>query len=167
MGPPSKISKTEENAIIQWIPAMAKEGIPCPQVKKENEGYKVCTSFKKFLVFPTTPEKKTPKRKRVIFPAVVSSGKYWESETLNNDSSIYHDEDLDLNENEELDLEVGKYVIVRYQDNYFPGAEVRSMLNAGIGSWKWPAKEDLLYYLKDDIISVMKEPKTKDNSGTL
>ena len=46
--------------------------------EKEHEGYKIPTPFKKCLVFPKTPEKKTPKRKRTIFPYVVSSGKYRE-----------------------------------------------------------------------------------------
>jgi hypothetical protein len=42
-----------------------------------------------------------------------------------------------------------------YQGDYYPGlilkkdhkvAEIRSMINAGFGSWKWPAKEDVLLY---------------------
>lgn len=45
---------------------------------KKNEDYKVPSPFKKCLVFPKTPEKNITKRKRAIFPAVVSSGKYRE-----------------------------------------------------------------------------------------
>lgn len=45
--------------------------------KKESEGYKVPTPFKKCLPFPHAVENKTPpRRKRAIFPAVVSSEKY-------------------------------------------------------------------------------------------
>lgn len=50
-------------------------------VRYENmisEGFKVPTPFKKCLIFPKTPEKRTPKRKLTIFPAVVSSKKYRE-----------------------------------------------------------------------------------------
>jgi hypothetical protein len=40
-----------------------------------------------------------------------------------------------------------------YQGDYYPGlilkkdhkvAEIRSMINPGFGSWKWPAKEDVI-----------------------
>lgn len=45
---------------------------------KEDKGFNVPSPFKKCLVFPTARETVTPKRKRTIFPAVVSSAKYRE-----------------------------------------------------------------------------------------
>lgn len=99
------------------------------------------------MFFLKPPKKKTPKRKRTIFPYVVSSGKYREyyenevkkknvpkrkknnkNEHAVNESSEsdtadiqYEDEDVDVSDNEIMTLEDGKYVIIRYEDNYFPG----------------------------------------------
>lgn len=107
------------------------------------------TPFKKCLVFPQITDKdlKTPKQRRKIFPAVVSSGKYREfyekeikknapktkklqpkSNIFNNESSsdsdmdvVYDDEDLDLSENENIRLKIQQHVIVKYEDKYYPG----------------------------------------------
>lgn len=151
-------SKTPEDNKIGYIATPERswktpEGIQYKRYEdKEKEGYKIPTPFKKILVFPCTPENK-PKRRKTIFPAVVSSGKYREyyqheqqkklekniktkrtkipqsREKLNskNESSSdseenvqYEDEDLDLSDNEE-DLIPGKYVIIFYENEYFPG----------------------------------------------
>lgn len=45
------------------------------------------------------------------------------------------------------------------------GAEIRAMVRAGFGSWKWPPKEDVLYYFKENIITMIPEPKVKNNRG--
>lgn len=45
------------------------------------------------------------------------------------------------------------------------GAEIRSMVSAGVESWKWPAKEDLLYYFKENIVCLTGDPKVKNNRG--
>uniref|UniRef100_A0A6P7GK51 Uncharacterized protein LOC114343657 n=1 Tax=Diabrotica virgifera virgifera TaxID=50390 RepID=A0A6P7GK51_DIAVI len=72
----------------------------------------------------------------------------------------YEDEDLDLSEPEIFALKKGLHVIVKYDDKYYPGiilksdpegAEVRTMVSAGI-NWKWPVKEDIIYYFKEVII---------------
>lgn len=47
----------------------------------------------------------------------------------------------------------------------YEGAEIRSMVNAGLGSWKWPSKEDVLYYFKNDIVCIIAEPHVKNNRG--
>ena len=39
------------------------------------------------------------------------------------------------------------------------------MVNAGLGSWKWQIKDDVLYYFKDDIICKIEEPIVKNNRG--
>uniref|UniRef100_A0A6P7HIN2 Uncharacterized protein LOC114349342 isoform X2 n=1 Tax=Diabrotica virgifera virgifera TaxID=50390 RepID=A0A6P7HIN2_DIAVI len=147
--------------------------------EKESEGFKIPTPFKKCLVFPQTPDGtlKTPKHKRKIFPAVVSSAKYREfyenevkkkngpkitkrkqqkTNTVNEESSsnsdmdvTYLDEDLDLSENENIILKTNQHVIVKYMDTHYPGivlkhdefgADIRTMVSAGINSWKWPVK---------------------------
>uniref|UniRef100_A0A6P7H797 Uncharacterized protein LOC114345186 n=1 Tax=Diabrotica virgifera virgifera TaxID=50390 RepID=A0A6P7H797_DIAVI len=171
--------------------------------EKESEGFKIPTPFKKCLVFPQTPDGtlKTPKHKRKIFPAVVSSAKYREfyenevkkkngpkitkkqqkTDTLNEESSsnsdmdvTYLDEDLDLSENENIILKTNQHVIVKYMDTHYPGivlkhdefgADIRTMVSAGINSWKWPVKEDVLYYFIEDIVCNIKEPEVKNNRG--
>ena len=45
------------------------------------------------------------------------------------------------------------------------GAEIQSMTSAGLGVWKWPSKEDILYYFKEDIVCVIDEPKVKNTRG--
>ncbi|XP_050498219.1 uncharacterized protein LOC126879210 [Diabrotica virgifera virgifera] len=172
--------------------------------EKESEGFKIPTPFKKCLVFPQTPDGtlKTPKHKRKIFPAVVSSAKYREfyenevkkkngpkitkrkqqkTNTVNEESSsnsdmdvTYLDEDLDLSENENIILKTNQHVIVKYMDTHYPGivlkhdefgADIRTMVSAGINSWKWPVKEDVLYYFIEDIVCNIKEPEVKNNRG--
>ena len=39
------------------------------------------------------------------------------------------------------------------------------MTSAGLGVWKWPSKEDILYYFKEDIVCVIDEPKVKNTRG--
>ncbi|KAI4461470.1 hypothetical protein MML48_5g00018361 [Holotrichia oblita] len=171
-------------------------------IDAKEEGYKVPTPFKKCLFLPKTPEKSsTPKRKRVIFPAVVSSSKYREfynskkststpklkvkkqkqltvtqtieSTSESEDNVPYDDEDVDISEPDELVIEIGTYVIVRYERNYYPGIvlktdeegmEVKTMKKAGL-DWRWPEKDDILYYFKEDIVCAIDEPLLKNKRG--
>ncbi|CAG9760534.1 unnamed protein product [Ceutorhynchus assimilis] len=80
----------------------------------------------------------------------------------------YNDEDLDLSEPENLDLQTGLHVIVKYEDNYYPGtvlkhdlegAEIKTMVSVGIEAWKWPTKENVLYYFNEDIVCIIKKSK--------
>lgn len=36
---------------------------------------------------------------------------------------------------------------------------------SGIGSWKWPTKEDILWYPKEDVIQLIEKPKPLNNRG--
>jgi hypothetical protein len=46
------------------------------------------------------------------------------------------------------------------------GAQIRSMVTAGLmDSWKWPVKDDILYYFKGDIICNIAVPKQKNQMG--
>lgn len=38
------------------------------------------------------------------------------------------------------------------------------MENAG-KAWKWPSKEDVLYYFKEDIVCLINKPVLKNNRG--
>ncbi|KAJ8943920.1 hypothetical protein NQ314_009584 [Rhamnusium bicolor] len=194
--------------------------------EKEKEGFKVPTPFKEVLVFPTPQIKDAPKRKRAVFPSVVSDKiyrQYWRKEqekkemskkkikkaedikqteasklekqneniknvkskikkpTHYSDSSSdyesngdleYEDEDLDISEPEPMVLTNETYVIVKYENQYYPGqilkknggAEIKSMAPAGL-DWKWPLKNDVLFYFNEDIICTIQEPKQKNNRG--
>ncbi|CAH1099029.1 unnamed protein product [Psylliodes chrysocephalus] len=107
-----------------------------------------------------------------MFPAVVSNGKYREfyeaskkknpnqkmrkentipSKNVDENSSesdievTYNDKDLDLSEPENYKLQTGQHVIIRYEDNYYSGtdlkhdlegAKIKTMISAGIEAWK-------------------------------
>ncbi|XP_050502477.1 uncharacterized protein LOC126881871 [Diabrotica virgifera virgifera] len=173
---------------------------------KEDQGYVVSTPFKKCLIFPKTPEKEPPKRKRKIFPAVVSTTLYRahydnitsksgpskqsqikikkpavkrkvisESESSADDVP-YCDEDLDASDVENYtikNIHDGDFVIIKYNGNLYPGkvikanqegAEVSSMEKAGY-DWKWPEKEDVLFYFYEDIKKIIREPLVKGKRG--
>ena len=65
--------------------------------------------------------------------------------------------------------DVGAYVAVRYDGEYFPGmivevqehgAKVKTMIRAQKTGllWKWPEKEDVLFYYWVDILRVLDPP---------
>ncbi|CAH0381926.1 unnamed protein product [Bemisia tabaci] len=65
------------------------------------------------------------------------------------------------------------YVIVCYEGEYFPGlviskkdngADVKVMTMSG-SDWKWPAKEDKLFYENEDIVRNMEPPVLKNARG--
>lgn len=39
------------------------------------------------------------------------------------------------------------------------------MASAGINSWKWSVKEDVLYYFIEDIVCTIHEPQAKNSRG--
>lgn len=68
----------------------------------------------------------------------------------------------------DLNLILGDFVIVRYDNHYWPGVLVEYVLRDGwvvscmekVGKlWKWPEKKDVLSYSNDDIIMKITEPK--------
>lgn len=71
-------------------------------------------------------------------------------------------------------LKVGVYVIFVYEQEYFPGVIadikdskevfIRSMVLSGVG-WKWPEKEDTMWYDVQDVVEVIKDPVATNNRG--
>lgn len=70
---------------------------------------------------------------------------------------------------EEIAYRVGEFVIVRYESQFFPGVvtcsneendayEVKAMVRSGPKGWKWPEKDDKLWYSSADIIQRIKPP---------
>lgn len=67
-----------------------------------------------------------------------------------------------------------KFVIVRYENCVYPGEilekqddeniVISSMTKSG-ADWKWPLKQDVLTYHKDDILEYICQPKQKNNRG--
>ncbi|KAK4878173.1 hypothetical protein RN001_010679 [Aquatica leii] len=120
-------SKTEENINLR-------KASPDQQKPSTSSEWRTPDTVNRNLIFPDpNAETKTPKQKRKIFPAVVSSGKYrqyYENElkrkslskakknktleptTESSDSDVtvtYNDKDLDVSDIEEIDLSVGKH----------------------------------------------------------
>lgn len=79
----------------------------------------------------------------------------------------------DLEEKTSFDLrlppatrKVGEFVAVSYDDSVFPGtivdlepngARVKAMVRSG-RLWKWPQREDVLFYSFRDILGLLKPP---------
>lgn len=74
----------------------------------------------------------------------------------------------------ENDLTIGSYVIFLYEEEYFPGiiidvkeneVQIKSMCFSGATYFKWPEKEDKLWYSRQDILENIKDPITINNRG--
>lgn len=71
-------------------------------------------------------------------------------------------------------LTVGIHVIVLYELDYFPGI-IREINNRGAyvsvmqkslaNTWKWPTKEDSLWYEFSDILEIIEEPVKANERG--
>lgn len=132
--------------------------------KEEKEMKKLARAEKKFLKDKEKNEQ--PKRKRIQKKVLVES-----------DS----DDDIPLNLFAQKPtsladrLEVGSYVIVKYEGEYFPGqiknidgcnAEVSTMVLSSSATFKWPEKEDTIWYDRDSIVEVIKAPVPINTRGS-
>ncbi|CAH0547035.1 unnamed protein product [Brassicogethes aeneus] len=72
------------------------------------------------------------------------------------------------------DLNIGDYVIVIYEGEFFPGliqkinstsAFVKVMVKSNINTWKWPVKDDILWYEFKDIKEKIEEPMPTNTRG--
>jgi hypothetical protein len=69
----------------------------------------------------------------------------------------------------------GDFVIVSYGLKKYPGhiieqednlVKVKCMEQVGkFGNWKWPKKEDVLWYTQNDILKIIPPPITVNNRG--
>lgn len=69
------------------------------------------------------------------------------------------------------DMPENSYVIVIYEEEFFPGiilekskngAKVKVMTMAGTDTWKWPEKDDILFYPNEDIVQIIDHPDLKN-----
>ena len=75
---------------------------------------------------------------------------------------------LEINEQRlHVEANVNDWVVVKYENSYFPGiviesteqdVKVKVMHQAGPLSWKWPEKDDCIYYVPSDIMKVIEPP---------
>lgn len=70
--------------------------------------------------------------------------------------------------------EVGAFVVVSYQDDFYPGmienlndngATVSAMVKTSKGNWKWPEIKDELYYYWEDIVGSINPPQKINRRG--
>ena len=73
-----------------------------------------------------------------------------------------------------LEINVGDWVLVRYDDSNFPGEvtnsivsdyEVSVMHKCGNAFWKWLLKEDKIYYNKTSITKKLDPPQVAGSRG--
>lgn len=73
------------------------------------------------------------------------------------------------------EIELGKHVIFTYENEYFPGVIleikktqllIKSMTMGSTESWKWPLKDDVLWYNREDILEVIAEPVSVNKRGS-
>ncbi|XP_068896460.1 uncharacterized protein [Tenebrio molitor] len=71
-------------------------------------------------------------------------------------------------------LKIGDYVVVKYDDKFYPGLikatdreeyEVSVMKHSSNGKWKWPKLTDQIWYKKHQIIKKIKQPKPLTSGG--
>lgn len=105
------------------------------------------------------------KKKNVL---VVSSESDCEDEVpfaSDSDGISYHDLEDEYN--------IGDFVIVKYEDEFFPGvindtsptsALVSVMSMSGSG-WKWPDVEDEIWYTYENVIQLIKPPEVSNSRG--
>ena len=96
--------------------------------------------------------------------------------------SVYKEvSDSDLNDPKESQKSVmikqlnpNVFVIVCYEESYFPGlvvrdkksvVDVKCMSRSGLATWSWPKQEDLHDYAITDIIKIIDSPTMANNRG--
>lgn len=71
-------------------------------------------------------------------------------------------------------LDIGSYVIVKYDGELYPAKILNkeknewyccAMRKSGVNHWKWPDSPDLLWYKDKDVVSKINEPKTINTRG--
>lgn len=120
-----------------------------PFINKEKEKRREVKKMKKSLnTKPSAMKKKVIKKQRMIY---------------NSDSDIDY----------EMIYKIGDNVIVRYEEEYFPGiindtnaesALVSVMVMSGKG-WNWPSDNDEIWYSFNDIMRCIKPPQMSIEDG--
>lgn len=105
------------------------------------------------------------KKKNVL---VVSSESDCEDEVpfaSDSDGISYHDLEDEYN--------IGDFVIVKYEDEFFPGvindtsptSTLVSVMSMSGSGWKWPDVEDEIWYTYENVIQLIKPPEVSNSRG--
>ncbi|KAG5871571.1 hypothetical protein JTB14_000699 [Gonioctena quinquepunctata] len=87
------------------------------------------------------------------------------SENENEDSvNINHTGIVEISQN---DIKENSFVVVRYDNQYYPGiiveldgdvVRVKTMVRSGPTGWKWPTPDDVIWYLRSDLMEIIEQP---------
>ena len=72
-----------------------------------------------------------------------------------------------------LNLRVGQWVVVKYEEEEFPGEVTRiensdvevNVMQRSANAWKWPRSEDKIFYSTSNIVRVISPPSVAGNRG--
>ncbi|KAJ2937645.1 hypothetical protein O0L34_g19319 [Tuta absoluta] len=132
------------------------------------KGEKKRLSSAKDKILENSEKSEPPKKKRIKTKVVVEP----EPE---DDVILNVDTQRSKNIEDGLDVDMGSYVIVKYEGEYFPGqikkidghnAEVSTMVLSSATTFKWPEKEDILWYGPESIVEIIKLPVSINNRGS-
>jgi len=94
-------------------------------------------------------------------------------ENIFNSDSDNETDDFDVCEEKKIELSVGKWVLVKYDNKKFPGEIVKVMgeecevtvMHASGKFWKWPQKEDKIFYDQKNIVKMLRPPEVAGSRG--
>lgn len=87
------------------------------------------------------------------------------NETFSSDEQ-YNDKTAASQDSQDIDISVGRWVVVQYEENYFPGKitsvhssqlKVNVMVKNG-KQWKWPEIKDEIFYQRNEIVMNIDPP---------
>ncbi|KAF2882936.1 hypothetical protein ILUMI_23241 [Ignelater luminosus] len=182
MSPATELYEMEEIMIEGWVivPTPFKKCLVLPKTSDETmktpkhrkKMFPAVASSEKFRQFYKREINKKRTQKMTKQTLIKTTGAGEESSSESDMDVTCDDKDLDLSEIENLGKK-STHNIERIATNFLTfcrnhsetRAEVRTMVNAGIDSWKWPLMEDVLYYFIDAFICVIQKLQQKNNRG--
>lgn len=137
--------------------AVSDQYIDYLRIKQQDKGKKLTAMTTK----KTVKKVKNNKASEALIENVPSSSTLAETPQPNNSTMMSNK------------YAIGNYVIVNFEGEYFPGEiidiktkemKVKTMTMAG-QFWKWPAKDDVIWYSEHEVIQLIKNPKKMNNRG--
>lgn len=145
--------------------------------RKITEGCTVITSDEAIAIMKEKQNLKKKTNKNVS--KVIKNVKIPKKKIIKKMEICSEDSNTDDNENNvsfEEPYKIGDFVIIKYEEEYFPGvvndtnttsALVSVMAMSG-SNWNWPTEDDELWYPYEDIIELIRPPKfSKSNCAIL
>lgn len=137
-------------------------------------------SFEELLLKKISRTTATPqKRRKVTSHAEIltstKNGALASSSSSSSASSLQLDDESEA-EAPGITVIEGDFIAVSYDERQYPGkvlevdekenrVRVSHMIPSGIKAWRWPQKEDVLWYSNEEIIKIIKPPKAQNNRG--